>query len=702
VKAEDQSNIRKQFMKPVEITYWVGVLLIILLTLLTGSTSSERQRLVLPLILAGVFGLVYFHWISSLYGTQPWVHYSGAGSLITAIALYSFVYGGGAYIGALFITVIASVGVIAGSRIAFRIALFAAAIEIVFSLVIRTPSSDPLFTQGMHAAIVLIAGYITSQLSGIIHEKISYAERQTRYITTLLKVGIISSQPEELESTFPQIAEMIAREVPVTSCQISLLDENGDHLVIRGAYPIRPLEGWDLQVGQSYPVCGISCMKEVLETGKYQILNEEQIRSISSKPNDLQIFVGGTKNACLLPMAIKGKSLGVIVAGEERHWNREPFTKEKIAMLQTLANQISSTLENARLFQEAQRQANRLAVINEVARAIGSTIELEDLLELIYEQLSKVIPSDTYYLGLYDPTEDVLTLEITIDNGERFPRTVIPPGKGFSRWVIENRQPLLIHHISQENHTLPAEPFIVGQDRISESWLGVPLLAGERTLGILAMASYSANAFDDEDMTLLRNVAAQAALAVDNARQHAEVKEQARRDSLTGAYNHGNLLSMLDEAVEDGRTVGTPVSLIMMDIDYFKEYNDQYGHVFGDKVLRIIVQSIQSHVKRTDIVGKWGGEEFAIGLPGATLKQALDVARRIQKTLSKVALCDQTGQNIPTPTLSQGIATFPQHAGDTAQLVDIADMALYRAKNLGRDQIVVANGSNGKSKRHVC
>ncbi len=207
---------------------------------------------------------------------------------------------------------------------------------------------------------------------------------------------------------------------------------------------------------------------------------------------------------------------------------------------------------------------------------------------------------------------------------------------------------------------------------------------------MLALASYTPNAFDEDDAAILSNVAGQAALAIDNARHHAEVEEQARRDSLTGAYNHGYLLRRLEEEVELARPNQTPVSLIMMDIDYFKQYNDTYGHVVGDEVLCLLVQAIQLHIKKTDVVGRWGGEEFAVALPGTSSRQALMVAERIRGTLASMALSDRDGNPIPKPTVSQGIATFPQDVNSAPELVDVADQALYVAKQRGRDQIMVA------------
>jgi diguanylate cyclase (GGDEF)-like protein len=317
-------------------------------------------------------------------------------------------------------------------------------------------------------------------------------------------------------------------------------------------------------------------------------------------------------------------------------------------------------------------------------------LELNKLLELIYEQLSTVIPSDTYFVSLFNSNDSVLDIRILINNSKRYPPTRLPLGKDLASWVIETKQPLCVHHLSREKDTLPFKPIILGQDRVSESWLAVPMMIGDQALGILALASFKPYAFDNEDVFLMGNVAAQAALAIDNARRHAEVEEQARRDSLTGAYNHGHLLVRLNEEVDRAGRSQSPVSLIMLDIDHFKEYNDIYGHVIGDEVLCLLVKAIQNHVKKEDIVGRWGGEEFSVALPEASTSQALVVAERIRRTLASMELTDKSGIPIPKPTVSQGIATFPQDAKDSADLVDIADEALYIAKQRGRDQIMVA------------
>jgi diguanylate cyclase (GGDEF)-like protein len=317
-------------------------------------------------------------------------------------------------------------------------------------------------------------------------------------------------------------------------------------------------------------------------------------------------------------------------------------------------------------------------------------------LDLIYQQLSRVIPTDSYYVGLHAPGDASTEMQIVVDDGERFAKQKIPHGEGLSSLVIERRQPLLIRRLSVEQKALPVKRVLIGKGKRSESWLGVPLLMRDGFTGVLAVASYRANAFKEDDITLLNNIGSQVALALDNARHHAQVEEQARRDSLTDVYNHGYFVAQLEKQVAQASRE-KPVALIMLDIDYFKKYNDTYGHVVGDLVLRLIVQVIRTHIKRTDIVGRWGGEEFGIILPKTTLEQTQLVANRIRQTLVTIPLLDESGKAFPKPTVSQGIAVFPDHAQNASQLVDLADAALYDAKHAGRDQVRVTGLSPSSS-----
>ena len=334
-------------------------------------------------------------------------------------------------------------------------------------------------------------------------------------------------------------------------------------------------------------------------------------------------------------------------------------------------------------------QADRLAVLYEIGKAITSTLEIDDLLDLIYKHLSQVISCDAYFVSLYLPEDHLLDIKLLIDQGKRYAPEKSSASEGLSSWIVKNRKPLLIQDLRKEINFLPVKPVMVGEKKLSRSWLGVPMQIEDDLIGLLAVASYQPNVFDEMDQLLLEQIAQQAVLSIQNARIHEEVSRQAKLDSLTGVSNHNHLIEQLYEDAEFALTAPTPLSLIMLDIDHFKLYNDTYGHVIGDQVLILTVQAIQSHIKKTDTVGRWGGEEFGVILPNTTISQAKLVANRIRHTLSELPLFDVEGKTIPKPTISQGIATLPDHTSDVDELVIIADRALYRAKNKGRDQVAI-------------
>ncbi len=350
--------------------------------------------------------------------------------------------------------------------------------------------------------------------------------------------------------------------------------------------------------------------------------------------------------------------------------------------------------ETIQLYNELQDQAARLTVLYEVGKAISSTIEIDDLLDLIFQQIRNVIPSDAYFVSLYDPDDDMLDLRVIIDRGNRFPPARVPANQGLSSWIVKNKEPLLIIDLQKEIDQLPVKPIMLGEKKLSRSWLGVPMLVENHLLGILAVTSYDPQSFSEEDQLLLTQIAQQAALSIENARHHQEVENQAKLDSLTQVSNHSHFIEVLHREAELAKISNHPLSLIMLDIDHFKKYNDTYGHVIGDRVLQLIVKAIQSHIKATDTIGRWGGEEFGISLPNATTSQANMVANRIRNTLSQLPLEDSNAESIPKPTISQGIATLPDHSENIDRLVIIADRALYRAKEKGRDQVAVGIPEN--------
>jgi len=321
-----------------------------------------------------------------------------------------------------------------------------------------------------------------------------------------------------------------------------------------------------------------------------------------------------------------------------------------------------------------------------IGLATTSSLNIEEVVHLIYEQVNRVLHPDTFYIGLYDEDAAELRYDIFIEANQ-----ALPPFKtrldssGVSGWVIRNRKPVFVRHWEAETEQLPFEANVVGAP--TQSIISVPLIAKNKTVGVMSVQALEPGAFDQNHLRLLTSIAGQAALALENARLHATVNEQAQRDPLTGVFHHGSFISRLQAALKQARTDKQTVALIMLDVDKFKQYNDSFGHLVGDDVLRSTVAAIQNHLKSTDVVGRWGGEEFGIVLPGVNRANARMIAERIRQTVAHNSMKDMHGRSIPSPTVSQGIAMYPDDAVHIEELIDKADSALFRAKDMGRNQI---------------
>lgn len=685
-----QIIVRNRLIQSIRIANWIGISITTFLGWFILQTNFEKYLLFALVVSAAGFNqFVIPFFPRNAIVSNSFVHMA-IGSAIVILAGFALLFAPYGYsLEVVFILIICIAGMIAGTRVAILSTIIISIVYIPIISLFPLPTTYRSAEIVFHIMILLVVGYWTSRLSGSLNDHLKQSARKNFYLSLLLKVGMIASQRAELGSILSQICNTIVSDLPATWCQILLLDPTRTKLIVYGDSLLRSTVDRQPKIGEPLSLDYLPQVQRLFETGQYLLFDQAELDTQEAAEIVNRFAFEGVKTLGLFPLTTKGDCLGLVSLAEIRSWQREPFTNEKTELLQTLATQIASVIESAHLFAEAQDRAERLEVLNEVGKAIGSTIELKALLELIHIQLNRVIPTDTYFVALFDPVEDELDFRILIDNEITYPPKRIPLGEGLSSWVIKNRAPLLIRRLSQESDRLPIRPIVMGKDQISESWLGVPMLAGERALGILAVASYSPDAFEEQDLTLLTSIASQAAIALDNAGQHEAVKEQARHDSLTGALNHGAFLASLDQALEIASAQSAPVSMIMIDVDHLKDYNDRFGHLMGDEVLVRIVEETQALLPSTGFIGRWGGEEFSIGLPGVSVEEAKEIANQICAAMLKIVVTSRNGESAPIPTVSQGIAAFPIHARNREELIDLADAALYRAKNTGRGRVLL-------------
>ncbi len=332
----------------------------------------------------------------------------------------------------------------------------------------------------------------------------------------------------------------------------------------------------------------------------------------------------------------------------------------------------------------SRRHTRRLEAISQFGRNIASSLNTRQVMVLLNAAFQNAVEADTYFVGLREGDE--MRLELVYDDGEYFDNLRVKLEGSLSSWVLENQQSLFLPDLRKEVELPGVRLVLVGQHKTSLSWLGVPMRS-DHVDGVISIGSYRPNAFDREDLELVATLAQHAAQVLENTHRHEQVELRSQTDSLTNLYNHGNFLKLLQAQADQVSLAGQCLSLIMLDVDHFKQYNDRYGHLVGDEVLTRLSAAMRQHVKSSDAVGRWGGEEFAISLPNAGLPEAQQVALRIRETLSGLAIQRPDQSPVAPPTVSQGIAVFPAEATDMVELIHLADRRLYVAKERGRDQI---------------
>jgi diguanylate cyclase (GGDEF)-like protein len=224
-----------------------------------------------------------------------------------------------------------------------------------------------------------------------------------------------------------------------------------------------------------------------------------------------------------------------------------------------------------------------------------------------------------------------------------------------------------------------------------QSEICVPLLKEDNVLGVLNVESKGDIPLNEKDVNLLNALAGSLAIAIDNARLHAEVKTMAMTDALCGLANRRAFDDTLKSEVVRANRYGTPLSLIILDIDSFKEYNDKWGHPAGDIRLKEIAGLLQANVREPDVAARYGGEEFAIILPNTTRIGARVLAERLRTFAEANAPgYDLSGFPIPGYTLSLGIATYPKDASTLNELILAADDAELSAKRRGKNRVHAA------------
>jgi diguanylate cyclase (GGDEF)-like protein len=225
--------------------------------------------------------------------------------------------------------------------------------------------------------------------------------------------------------------------------------------------------------------------------------------------------------------------------------------------------------------------------------------------------------------------------------------------------------------------------------------ISVPLHVGARHVGVLNFSHVESTPINDEQLRLLTAIGNEVSVAIERTRLFDTVQQLAITDSLTGLCNRRHFFALLGQEVNRSSRYGAPLSLIMLDVDHFKQVNDTYGHVVGDQVLQAITQTCRAQVRQTDTLGRYGGEEFVILLPETPLNHARQIAERICNDIARLPVT--ISDRLINITVSIGVASLERGYASPEKLLNDADRALYLSKQAGRNRVSISEFDAGGS-----
>jgi len=340
-----------------------------------------------------------------------------------------------------------------------------------------------------------------------------------------------------------------------------------------------------------------------------------------------------------------------------------------------------------RLKGELRVKGGELSYVLDIGKALVSSFDLPKVLKKIMERMSGMVHAGAWSFMIFHEGVNELVVEAAKGGTGGLRRRRYKLGDGIAGWAARDGKPKLVADVSKEKHYSKAV------DRVpnvkTRSVMAVPITGHGRLMGVMELINKEgADGFNEDDLKLVGRMVDHTAIAIERAEMYQKMADLVITDDLTKLFNLRYLDRTLEVEIERAMRYGLAVSLIFMDIDFFKKVNDRYGHLVGSKLLVEVSQLLLKGLRRVDIVARYGGDEFVIVLPQTDVNAATMIAQRLRRSVEKHVFLKQDSLAVKL-TASFGIACYPDHAATQEDLIRLADEAMYRVKYQTRNDVYV-------------
>ncbi len=348
-----------------------------------------------------------------------------------------------------------------------------------------------------------------------------------------------------------------------------------------------------------------------------------------------------------------------------------------------------TVLSNLKTVASLKQKIQELQALNEIVQAISSSLEPKKILRAIMEKAADLIKAEGWSVLLLDNNRRELVFEAAAGTaGKKLVGMRLKIGQGVAGWVARYGKSLIVPDVTKDPR------FYSGVDKktnfTTKSILCVPMKSRDKIIGVVEVVNKIGDEqFTQDDLEIFEGLVAHITIALENAAIYRKMEQASLIDDLTQLYNSRYCNQFLDKFFTSRRTKQGIVSLIFLDIDFFKLVDDNFGHLVGSETLRYIGERLKRVVRSGDVVARYGGDEYIIILPNTDKKTAAIIAERIRREVNKepfYAFCNKKF----SLSVTSGVATYPDDAKSRDELIGKADKAMYKGKLSGRDKVVLA------------
>jgi diguanylate cyclase (GGDEF)-like protein len=385
----------------------------------------------------------------------------------------------------------------------------------------------------------------------------------------------------------------------------------------------------------------------------------------------------GYRTIASFPLKYRETNIGVLAL---YHNEVHPYGVSDTALGMAFANQAAIAVQNTRLLEEAGHRAHQMGLLNRIFTRVATSLSPRDLFDALVEELHTTLGYPLVTIRRIDGGQ----LRDVAHRGYAGIQETSPISVGIIGRVARTGQAAFVTDITRDPDYIAWDP------RVTQEAC-VPIAHQGRVVGVICVEVFEPNLTLD-DLNLLNTLAGYAAVALEKAQLYEQTQALATTDGLTGLLNYRAFWQAMERELERSMRYGLPLALIMIEIDKFKRFNDAYGHLRGDEVIRMIARVLQQeHRAQIDIVARYGGDEFMILLPHTQKVTAAEVAERIRRAAEATPLISAV--ELASVTLSLGVACYPEDGKSPDALVEAVDRSMYRAKQQGGNAVAVANTS---------